>query len=60
VEMQDEPYYSELESVYHALINCPIGRRIPAELREPGTGGRPLCVACEVRLEGVRPQEDRK
>jgi len=52
VELQDEPYYSEFEGVYHALRDCPLGRRIPAELRRPGPGGRMLCPACEARLEG--------
>lgn len=59
MEMQDEPYYTELENVYHVLINCPIGRRIPPELRELGSGGKPLCVACEVRLEGWRRENGR-
>ena len=55
VETQDEPYYSEIESVYHALLDCPLGRRIPAELRRVGTGGRvTMCPACEARLEGRR------
>jgi hypothetical protein len=51
VEMQDEPYYSELESVYHAVSDCPLGRRVPAELRQFGTGGRAMCPACEARME---------
>jgi hypothetical protein len=55
VETQDEAYYSEIESVYHALTDCPLGRRIPAELRRGGTGGRvAICPACEARLEGRR------
>jgi hypothetical protein len=51
VETTDEPYYSELEDVYHVLKDCPLGRRIPAELRVKGTGGRKLCLACEFRQE---------
>lgn len=51
METQDEPYYSEIESVYHTLLNCPLGRRIPAELRRQGQGDRPLCSACEARLD---------
>jgi hypothetical protein len=54
VEMADQPYHMVLESVYHALNDCPLGRRIPPELRQPGVGGRPLCPACEARLEGPR------
>jgi hypothetical protein len=51
VETADQPYYTELESVYHVVGDCPLGRRIPAELRRDGTGGRSVCPACEVRLE---------
>lgn len=54
VEMQDEPYYSELEGVYHAVSDCPLGRRVPAELRQSGTGGRAMCPACEARMEARR------
>jgi hypothetical protein len=58
VETQDEAYYTELESVYHALQSCPLGRRIPAELRRPGTGGRvTICPACDARLEARRRRE---
>jgi hypothetical protein len=53
VDMQDVPYYSELESVYHTRRDCPQGRRIPPELRKAGTGGRVLCAACQARLEGA-------
>jgi hypothetical protein len=57
VETRDETYYSEIESVYHALADCPLGRRIPPELRRAGTGGRvTICLACEARLEGRRPR----
>ncbi len=51
MEMQDEPYYSELEGVYHAVSNCPLGRRVPAEMRQSGTGNRAMCPACEARME---------
>jgi hypothetical protein len=54
VETADEPYYAELEDVYHVIEDCPLGRRIPAELRQVGTGGRALCPACEVRQEARR------
>jgi hypothetical protein len=59
VETQDEAYYSEIEGVYHALTDCPLGRRIPAELRRTGTGGRvSLCPACEARLQARRRRGD--
>jgi hypothetical protein len=54
MHQQDETYHTEFESVYHVLRDCPLGRRIPAELREPGTGGRALCFACEARLSNQR------
>ena len=55
MEKQDEAYHAEIESVYHALMDCPLGRTIPAELRRAGTGGRvTICPACEARLEGRR------
>jgi hypothetical protein len=57
METQDEPYYLEIDSVYHVLTSCPLGRRIPAELRRPGHGGRELCPACEARLDR-RPRLD--
>jgi hypothetical protein len=58
VETPDEPYYSEIESVYHTLPECPIGRRTPPELRRSGTGGRIiLCPACEVRVQARRRRD---
>ena len=54
MDTADEPYYTTLESVYHVLKDCPLGRRIPPELREAGIGGRELCPACEARQEGRR------
>ena len=33
--------------VYHDLNNCPDGRRIKAEHKVPGTGGRPKCDYCK-------------
>ena len=54
MEVSDQPYYTVIESVYHLLVDCPLGRRIPPELRQPGIGGRALCPACEARLEGRR------
>jgi hypothetical protein len=52
METIDEPFFTALESVYHVLDDCPIGRQVPPELRQPGTGGRVLCPACEARREG--------
>jgi hypothetical protein len=54
VETIDEPFFTALEDVYHLLDDCPLGRRIPPELRQPGTGGRELCPACEAREEARR------
>ncbi len=54
METADEPYYAEYEFVHHVLDDCPSGRRIPAELRHVGQGGRALCLACEARLEARR------
>ncbi len=55
VETQEDTYHSEMDSVYHALAHCPVGRMIPDELRSPGTGGRvTMCPACEARLTGRR------
>jgi hypothetical protein len=54
VEWADEPYYTALERVFHTLKDCPLGRRIPPELRQPGAGGRVLCPACEARQEARR------
>lgn len=59
MEITEDTYYSELDSVYHALADCPLGRRIPAELRRSGTGGRDtICPACEARLKGRRRAAD--
>jgi hypothetical protein len=58
VETQEDTYYSEMDSVYHALADCPLGRRIPAELRRAGTGGRvTMCPACDARLEARRRRD---
>jgi hypothetical protein len=54
VETADEPYYAILETVYHLVSDCPLGRRIPPELRRDGVGGRTLCPACEARQEARR------
>jgi hypothetical protein len=54
VETAEQPYYTVIESVYHVLIDCPLGRRIPPDLRQSGVGGRALCPACKARLEGSR------
>ena len=54
MEVADQPYHTVIEGVYHILMDCPLGRRIPPELRRPGAGSRPLCPACEARLEGSR------
>lgn len=59
--VMEETYYSDLESLgpagrpsYHALSRCPVGRRIPDELRIPGPGmGRDMCPACEARLNAI-------
>ena len=54
MEIIEAPYYSELDSVYHALPSCPNGRRIPAEIRRTGKGGRfTMCPACEARVEAA-------
>ena len=54
METLAEPYYSELDCVYHALPNCPSGRQIPAEIRRSGKGGRlTMCPACEARVEAA-------
>lgn len=55
-------YYSDLEgpgptgrAVYHAVADCPAGRRLPEELRTSGPGdGRELCPACSARLNPIR------
>jgi hypothetical protein len=39
VETLAEPYYSELDGVYHALRSCPSGRQIPAEIRRADATG---------------------
>jgi hypothetical protein len=61
MEMWDEEYHTELETigplrtVYHALPHCPVGRRIPAELRRNGRGDQvEICPACEARLNARR------
>jgi hypothetical protein len=54
VETTDEPYYAEFDDVYHVIRDCPLGRRIPDELRHVGTGDRVLCPACEAREQGWR------
>jgi hypothetical protein len=59
MESRDEEYHSEFDSidwlgsgVYHALSLCPIGRGIPAEVRQSGRGwGLDLCPACAARIE---------
>lgn len=59
METLDAPYYADIETVYHVLADCPLGRRIPAELRRAGTGGRMnLCSACEVRIEARRRRDN--
>ena len=46
METVDLPFFTVIEGVYHVLDDCPVGRRIPPELRQVGTGGRELCPAC--------------
>ena len=54
MQTADEPFYTEIEGVYHLLDDCPVGRGTPPELRQPGTGGRELCPAWEARQEARR------
>lgn len=54
METVDEPFFTALEVVYHLLDDCPLGRLIPPELRQAGTGGRDLCPACEARQQARR------
>jgi hypothetical protein len=61
MEIWVEEYYTELETigplrtVYHAVPHCPIGRRIPVELRRNGRGDQlEICPACEARLNARR------
>jgi len=42
---REEP--PEHREVHHDHENCPDGKRIKPEHREPGTGGKPLCKACQ-------------
>jgi hypothetical protein len=59
METADESFFTALEGVYHVLEACPLGRRIPPELRQVGTGGRVLCPACEARQDAWRRLEPR-
>jgi hypothetical protein len=59
MEAADERFFTVIEGVYHVLDDCPVGRRIPPELRQVGSGGRELCPACAARQEGRRRLEPR-
>lgn len=59
METADEPFFTVIEGVYHQLEDCPVGRRIPPELRRSGTGGRVLCPACEARQDARRRLDPR-
>lgn len=43
-------YHFPADGMHHIEDGCPLGRRIPPELRRPGTGGLELCPACRARL----------
>jgi hypothetical protein len=47
---ESQHYYSPADGMHHIEDGCPLGRRIPLELRRPGTGGLELCPACRARL----------
>lgn len=53
--------------VYHDTDTCPDGKRIKAEHRESGTGGKKHCIECEKQEHshgqhhhGRPPQPDRR
>jgi hypothetical protein len=43
--------------VYHNLQRCPEGRAIPADERQYGSGGLPLCPTCK-RIRDDRMRHD--
>lgn len=49
------PYHTETEEepkqrdVYHDHLDCPDGKRIKAENKVSGKGGRPRCDACKLK-----------
>jgi hypothetical protein len=43
----DSPEYPpQHREVFHDKENCPDGKRIKAEHRKPGTGGKQHCLEC--------------
>ena len=53
-------YFAALEDVYHINEDCPIGRRIPDDMRSEGPGSpRSLCPTCRVRAEAAAERQSK-
>jgi hypothetical protein len=49
MKRQKPAYQRPGDTVHHLDLNCPIGREIPYEWRENGSGSLPLCSWCKER-----------
>jgi hypothetical protein len=51
----DRSFHARGGDIYHLDPLCPVGRQLPPEWREAGSGGLALCPTCWARTKARQP-----